>query len=216
MSTTDKAGEPADKVRGAVSPADEPDKARQQQQVEQEQEDQEADAQSPATAVLEAAQPFQVEGGEGKVHQMQARHAKFALQEAVLDARHHLLKAADVRPVLRKYPYVAVGGSLAAGFVAAAVLVPSKKQRAASRLRALERAVRAEAAAGKKSLGKGGGASPTKRVLGLVWRFARPTLLSMVTGAISGAAGGASADEGNGNGGGDAAQQPSADTADVT
>ena len=190
MTITDKPVKPG--VTPAVAPADEADKAEQQQDVEQQQEDQEADAKSPTTAVLEAAQPFQVEGGEGKVHQMQARHAKLAMGEAVADAKRHLADAADVRPILRKYPYVAVGGALAAGFVAAAVLVPSKKQRAAARLRVLERAVRTEqAAAGKKfaapSTGKG------KRALGLLWRFARPTLLSMATGAIGGAAGGAGA-----------------------
>ena len=213
MNLKDKAAALVDDVKGAVTPSDDEDQAEQQQQVEQEQEDQEADVKTPTTAVLEAAQPFQVEGGEGKVHQMQARHAKLALREATLEARRHLLNAADVRPILRKYPYAAVGGSLAIGFVAAAVLVPSRKQRAAARLRVLERAVRAEAAAAGKKVG-GGGGSPGwgRRGLSIAWRFARPTLLSMATGAIGGAAGGG----GGGNGSQDSAPPPPADTADVT
>ena len=190
MSTTDK-----DRVvPGGKSPEQEADE---QQQVEKEQEDQEADVKTPATAVLEAAQPFEVEGGEGKVHQMQARHAKLAMGEALRDAKRHVANAADVRPVLRKHPYLTVGGSLAIGFVAAAALVPSKKQRAAARLRALERAVRAEAAVGDRASAVKPAPSKAKKVIGLAWRFARPTLLSMATGAISGAAGGAAnADDG--------------------
>ena len=179
----------------AASADESQEAADEQQRVEQEQENQEAEAKTPATAVLEAAQPFQVEGGEGKVHQMQARHARLALGEAINDAKGHLINAADVRPILRQYPYLAVGSSLAAGFVAAAVLVPSRKQRAASRLRALERAVRAEAAASGKRVAKPSSGGAARKGLGLAWRLARPTLLSLVTGAISGAATGNAAAE---------------------
>ena len=130
---------------------------------------------------------------EGAIYQMKARHAKMAMGEALADAKSHLLKAADARPLVAKHPYAAVGGAAALGLVAALVVVPSSKQRAARRLAALERAVRLESAAGGRKVG--GGAKPTlgRRAFGLAFRFAKPTLLSLITGSLSGAAGGAAA-----------------------
>ena len=222
MSIKDAAGNVADEIKGVAGSAaaavgladDGGDKAEEQQQVEEEQEEQEADVKTPATAVLEAAQPFQVEGGEGRVHQMQARHAQAAMGEAVADIKRHLARVADVRPVLRRYPYAAVGASVGVGFVAAALLIPSRQQRAAARLRALERAVRAEAKVGGKAGGAASATTPTRKALSLAWRFAKPTLLSMITGSLSGmasgSAGGAAASKA------DATDAPPTDAADVT
>ena len=78
-------------------------------------EEQEAEFHTPATAMLDSLQPFNVEGGEGLIHQMKARQARTAAQEAVKDAGRHLLNVADPRPLIRDHPWMAIGGS-AAGF----------------------------------------------------------------------------------------------------
>lgn len=150
-------------------------------------EEQKAEFHGPATAVLDALQPFNVEGGEGEVHQMVARHAKTAAVQAVKDAGRHLLGAADIRPLVQKHPWLALGGAAAVGFAAAAMLVPSEKQRAASRLRALEQALDAEARGNRSASSSKSGS----QLLRTVWRLVRPTLLSVVTSAITGAATGA-------------------------
>lgn len=153
------------------------------------QEDQDAEFHGPTTAMLDALQPFNIEGGEGQVHQMKARQARMAAREALKDAKRHLVKAADVRPVIRQHPWLAVGGSAALGFAAAMALIPSDRKRAAARLRTLERSLVAE-----MDGRPGGGRSrsgTTNRLIRLGWRFAQPTLLSLVTGALSGAASGA-------------------------
>lgn len=151
-------------------------------------EDQAAEFHGPTTAMLDALQPFNIEGGEGRVHQMKARHAKQAAQEALKEAGQHLLNVADIRPVIKKHPWLALGGSAALGFAAAVALAPSEGKRAARRLRTLERALGAESSgvrAGRASRGT------TGHLIRLGWRFAQPALLSLVTGAISGAATGA-------------------------
>ena len=157
--------------------------------VEQIQEEQKAEFHGPTAAVLDAMQPFNIEGGEGKVHQMQARQAKLAAEQALKEAGRHLLNIGDVRPLIRQHAWLALGGSAALGFVAARMLIPSEKQKAAARLRALERALQDESAMGSRTFARRSGSS--NRLLRMGWRLARPTLLSMLTGALSGAATGA-------------------------
>ena len=157
--------------------------------LEQVEEEQQAEFHGPTTAMLDSMQPFNIEGGEGMVHHMQARHAKAAMGQAFREAGQHLLGVADVRPLIRQHPWAAIGGAAALGFVAAALVVPSEKQRAASRLRALERALQDEAAMGARDFRSK--AKSGSRLLRLGWRLARPTLLSMVSGALTGAATGA-------------------------
>jgi ElaB/YqjD/DUF883 family membrane-anchored ribosome-binding protein len=152
-------------------------------------EEQEAEFHTPATAMLDSLQPFNVEGGEGLIHQMKARQARTAASEAVKDAGRHLLNVADPRPLIREHPWMAIGGSAALGFVAAMMLVPTEKSRAASRLRALERALEAESRKGERVSKTGSG--NLGRILRLGVRLVQPMVLSLLTGAISGAATGA-------------------------
>ncbi len=84
---------------------------------------------------------------------------------------------------------MAIGGSAALGFVAAMMLVPTEKSRAASRLRALERALEAESRKGERVSKTGSG--NLGRILRLGVRLVQPMVLSLLTGAISGAATGA-------------------------
>src|SRR5687768_5119479 len=135
----------ADKLRQArkdqVSSGDHPAAEAEVRKIK---EDQQAEFHGPTTAMLDAMQPFNIEGGEGKVHQMRARHAKLAAQEALKEAGQHLLNVADIRPVIRQHPLLALGGSAALGFAAAVLLAPTERKRAAARLRTLERALEAE------------------------------------------------------------------------
>lgn len=142
--------------------------------------------QSAAMAVLDSAQPLQVEGGEGKIHEMSGRHARLAMQQALLEARRHLRAAADPRPLVRQYPLPAIGVAAAVGLIGALALVPSEKQRVAGRLRAIERALRVESAAGGR--GVSGSSSMGKRLFHMGMQYAKPALISMVTSALTGVA----------------------------
>lgn len=145
--------------------------------------------QPPLMAVLDSAQPLQVEGGEGKIHAMAARHATLAMRQALVEAKRHALTAADPRPFVRRHPLPTVGGAAAVGLFAALVAVPSEKQRAAQRLRAIERALRDEAAYDGQTT-VGGGASLSKRAFRYALQYAKPTLVSFLTSAITGAVSG--------------------------
>lgn len=183
------ASEAADKLREArKAEADTAQHPAAEARARKIQEEQKAEFHGPTTAMLDAMQPFNIEGGEGQVHDMAARQAKVAAQQALKDAGRHLMNITDIRPLIRQHPWIALGGAAAVGFAAAALLVPSEKQRAAARLRALERALDAETRVGGRRVG---GATSGSRLLRLGWRIARPTLLSLVTGAITGAATGA-------------------------
>jgi hypothetical protein len=147
--------------------------------------------QSPAMAVLDTAQPLQVEGGEGRIHEMTARHARLAMREALVEAKGNLVKAADVRPVIKAYPWASLGAAAGVGFLTAVAAVPSKKSRAASRLRAIERALAAEGAMGTAKVGGRKKATAGSRLFRLAWRFAKPAVISAITSAATGAASGA-------------------------
>ena len=147
--------------------------------------------QSPAMAVLDAAQPLNVEGGEGKIHEMVDRHASLAIKQAMVVAQRHALAAADPRPLVRKYPAATIGGAAAVGLIGALLAVPSEKQRAANRLHAIERALRDEAAYDGP---KAAASTPSigKRLFQIGMRYAKPTLISMATSALTGAISGGS------------------------
>ena len=149
--------------------------------------------QSPAAAVLDTAAPVDPEAGEGRVHEMTARHARLAMADALADCRRHLARAADPRPIVRQHPWTSVGIAAGVGFVAAALAVPSEKQRAASRLRAIERALSAEGRASGVPLAKKPGWG--RRLFRLAWRYGKPTIVSALTSAATGAAAGAATAE---------------------
>jgi hypothetical protein len=131
--------------------------------------------QSPAAAVLEAVQPIDVSVGEGRIHAMRARHAQLAMSAATQDAAGALKRLADPVAATKAYPLAATGVAAGVGLVVTLALKKSPQQKAAARLRALERAMAAEAVAG----GKVNKPKPTggfSKVARLAWRFGRPTL----------------------------------------
>lgn len=141
---------------------------------------------------MEHPEPPEPGTGEGAVHEMRARHASAAAVDALGEAMGHLGTAADPRAWLKRNPWATLGAGAAVGFMAAATVVPSRKQSMERRLRVLERSLRDEAAAtsrmfARKRAGAGG------RMLKLAWRLGRPTLISMLTGMAGGAASGAAA-----------------------
>lgn len=137
-------------------------------------------------AVLDTAQPLQVEGGEGKIHAMAARHARLAMKQALVQAKRHAVTGADPRPFVRRYPLATLGGAAAVGLATALVAVPSEKQRASRRLRAIERALRDEAAYEGRPT-PSGESFTKKRLFRYVMRYAKPTLISFLTSALTGA-----------------------------
>ena len=151
-------------------------------------EQQEAEFHGPTTAMLDAMQPFNIEGGEGQVHQMAARHAQVAIKQALEDAGKHLLKAGDIRPLVRKHPWWFVGGAVALGAAAAgAVAVAARHKdrplREGRRARdwALKQAMEAELPPRRP----GGKRRTLGRVLQVGWRLTRPAVFAILSGAIA-------------------------------
>ena len=152
-------------------------------------EQQQAEFHGPTTAMLDAMQPFNIEGGEGQVHQMAARHAKVALKQALEDAGKHLLKAGDIRPLVRRHPWWFVGGAVALGAAAAGAVAVAARQkdppprREVRRARdwALKQAMEAELPPRRP----GGKRRKLGRVLQVGWRLTRPAVFAVLSGAIA-------------------------------
>lgn len=122
---------------------------------------------------------------------MRARHASAATADALAEAAGHLGTAADPRAWVRTHPWATLGAGAVAGFLAAATVVPSRKQSMERRLKVLERSLRDEAATTSRMFKKSPAAG--SRLFRLAWRLGRPTLISMLTGLASGAASGTAA-----------------------
>jgi len=73
----------------------------------------------------------------------QEANAKAAISATVREMKDDLLKAANVRQVFEQHPILTTAGAAVAGFVAAAVLIPSKEESALKKLARWERALRA-------------------------------------------------------------------------
>ena len=97
----------------------------------------------------------------------------------------------------RQYPWVTLGASAVAGFVASAVLVPSKEDQALKKLAKIERALNpqppkpergADGSAadedGAKAY-KGGRQSLGRAIVGEVIKAVQPALLSMLTAGVT-------------------------------
>lgn len=149
---------------------------------------------SPSEAAalgLEQPEPPEPEAGEGAVHAMRARHASAATMDALGEAGAHLGAAADPRAWVRTHPWATLGAGAVVGFMAAATVVPSRKQSMERRLRVLERSLRDEATATNQAFKKRSRGSG--RLLKLAWRLGRPTVISMLSGLAGGAASGTAA-----------------------
>lgn len=174
---TDRAGHPAAEAR-----------------TRQLREQQEAEFHGPTTAMLDAMQPFNIEGGEGQVHQMSARHARIAFTQALEDAGGHLLKAGDIRPLIRRHPWWFVGGGVALGVAAASAVAFGRRKRKSPRRSpagkwAWEQAMQAQLPP-RRPKGKH---RTVGRVLQVGWRLARPAVFAVLSGAIAQATSKASA-----------------------
>jgi hypothetical protein len=71
----------------------------------------------------------------------QAEEARRAISQVFADIKHELAEGADPRQWAKAYPWWTMAGSLAAGFVAAAGVIPSKEDQALKRLAKLEKAL---------------------------------------------------------------------------
>ena len=92
---------------------------------------------------------------ESEFLQQQVDEAKAALAATLSDAAAALKDGVDPATWARRYPLLAIGSALLAGFAAAAVTVPSKEQQELKKLEKLARALRPAAAvpAGEKAAG---------------------------------------------------------------
>jgi hypothetical protein len=71
----------------------------------------------------------------------QARVAKAAISAALADAKAALAEGVDPATWARRYPVVAIGSALVAGFAAALVAIPSKQQQELARIEKIARAL---------------------------------------------------------------------------
>lgn len=79
--------------------------------------------------------------GESAYLTRQAQLAKQAMGRAASELGAVAARAADPRPWAQHHPWMTLGASAVAGFVATALLVPSKEQSALKRLAEIERAL---------------------------------------------------------------------------
>lgn len=78
---------------------------------------------------------------ESKFLNEQAEEAKAAIAQVAGEMKNWLLKGANPLGWTRQHPWIGIGIGAAAGFVAAAAVVPSKEQQALSRLARIEAAL---------------------------------------------------------------------------
>ena len=105
-------------------------------------------------------------------------------------------RGANVSTLTRQYPWLTLGASTVAGFIATAALVPSKEDQALKRLAKIERALNppqpkpdpaaAHAAEGDGSKQfKAGHQSFTRTILGEVIKAVQPALVSLLTAGVT-------------------------------
>ena len=139
-----------------------------------------ADVSSPGPAVDEA-----------DFLQQQVSEAKAALAATLSDAAAALKDGVDPATWARRYPLLAIGSALLAGFAAAAVTIPSKEQQELRKLEKLAKALRpaAPAPSGDKAAAAptaNATADETKKPLWLTIlheaiNLLRPALVSMLS-----------------------------------
>src|SRR5438552_12410890 len=86
-------------------------------------------------------QPLHPESSEADFLTLQQEHAKAAIGRALSELKSALAGGVDPRPWMKQYPWATLGASAVAGFVATAMLVPSKEEQALKRLAAIEKAL---------------------------------------------------------------------------
>jgi hypothetical protein len=82
--------------------------------------------------------------GQTEFLHQQAEQAQLAIGQALANARAALAEGMDPREWTKKYPIVAVGSALVAGFAAAVMTIPSKEQQEITRLQRIQEALHPE------------------------------------------------------------------------
>jgi hypothetical protein len=144
---------------------------------------------SPDAAAAADARAGAKKLSEAEYLRQQADDAKAAIAAALADARSAMAEGLDPREWTRRYPLVAVGSALAAGFVATVLAIPSHKQRELKQMEKLRAALHPEAAQGDHEKPRPEKASPEPsfwfNILRESLSLIRPVLLSAVTAAFS-------------------------------
>lgn len=125
----------------------------------------------------------------------QAADAKAAIARTLSELGNGLGQAVNVAGLTRQFPWATLGASAVAGFVATAMLVPSKEDQALKRLAKIERALNPppppkkegseeDHGAGAQQY-KAGRQSFTRTIMGEVIKAVQPALLSMLTAGVT-------------------------------
>lgn len=86
-------------------------------------------------------EPLHPEASEADFLTLQQEHAKAAIGRAVSELKNALAQGADPRHLMKQYPWMTLGASAVAGFLATSMLVPSKEEQALKKLAAIEKAL---------------------------------------------------------------------------
>jgi hypothetical protein len=132
-------------------------------------------------------------GDEAAFLAQQAADAKAAITRTLSALGTDLGQAVNVNHLTRNHPWMTLGASAVAGFVASALLVPSKEDQALKKLAKIERALnppppepkREETAREGAEGYKAGRTSFARSVMGEVIKAVQPALLSMLTAGVT-------------------------------
>jgi hypothetical protein len=147
-------------------------------------------------------QPLHPEASEADFLTLQQEHAKAAIGRAVSELKNALAQGADPRQLMKQYPWVTLGASAVAGFIATSMLVPSKEEQALKKLAAIEKALNPppprrteppeEVASvdGKRGAGdyKSGRSGMLTAIMGEVVGAIKPMLISLLTSGVTASA----------------------------
>jgi hypothetical protein len=123
----------------------------------------------------------------------QAADAKAAISATLAEIGKDLGKAVNVGALTRQYPWLTLGASTVAGFVATSLLVPSKEDQALKRLAKIERALNPEPPPPTHEEKdrdhatdyKKGKQSFTHSLMGEVLKAVQPAVMSMLTAGVA-------------------------------
>ena len=122
----------------------------------------------------------------------QAADAKAAISATLAAIGKDLGNAVNVGALTRQYPWLTLGASTVAGFVATSLLVPSKEDQALKRLAKIERAlnpepppVKPEDTGSNTQDYKKGKQSFSRAMMGEVLKAVQPAIMSMLTAGVA-------------------------------
>ena len=143
-------------------------------------------------------EPVAKTASEGEFLAQQAVDAKAAIARTLSQIGTDLGNGLGPSAVMRTHPWLALGASTVAGFVATTVLVPSREDRALRKLARIERALNPEPppqkheadgeGEGKPANARGyksGRSSFMRSLMGEVLKTVQPALLSMLTAGVT-------------------------------